>query len=216
MLTSTRGARSSRRPLLRDSRANERTLRSSRTCAITAPDSGVPATVIPRPRRNSSSPSSRSCRSARRTVFVLTPSTAARSRAGGSRSPGLASPSAIARRISAATCSCSPVGSSRSILTPSMVLAIVAPSWRQCYSRKASRVPDFATEPRSRTRGTHPQGTRTAAAPAEGGSASRSRSLSAPVRSATGSIVEAGTAHPPERSQGRLRRPPLRNSGNSS
>ena len=36
---------------------------------------------------------------------MFTPSTAARSRAGGSRSPGFASPSAIARRISAATCS---------------------------------------------------------------------------------------------------------------
>ena len=44
-------------------------------------------------------------RSARSTVFVLTPRTAARSFAGGSRSPGFASPSAIARRISPATCS---------------------------------------------------------------------------------------------------------------
>ena len=57
--------------------------------ATTAPRSGVPATWMPRPRLNSSSPSSRSRRSARRTVFVLTPSTAARSRAGGSRSPVL-------------------------------------------------------------------------------------------------------------------------------
>jgi hypothetical protein len=52
---------------------------------------------------SSSSPSSWSSRSERRTVLVLTPSTVARSRAGGSRSPGLASPSAIARRIWAAT-----------------------------------------------------------------------------------------------------------------
>jgi hypothetical protein len=37
-------------------------------------------------------------------VFVLTPRTVARSLAGGSRSPGFASPSAMARRISAATC----------------------------------------------------------------------------------------------------------------
>jgi hypothetical protein len=38
-------------------------------------------------------------------IFLLpSPSTAAKSPAGGSRSPGLASPSAIARRISAATC----------------------------------------------------------------------------------------------------------------
>jgi hypothetical protein len=44
-------------------------------------------------------------RSERSTVLVLTPRTAARSLAGGRRSPGLASPSAIARRISAATCS---------------------------------------------------------------------------------------------------------------
>ena len=71
----------------------------------TAPRSGVPATEMPRPRRNSSSPSSRSRRSERSTVLVLTPRTAARSLAGGSRSPGLASPSAIARRISPATCS---------------------------------------------------------------------------------------------------------------
>ena len=60
---------------------------------------------MPRPRRNSSSPSSRSTRSERSTVLVLTPRTAARSLAGGSRSPGFASPSAIARRISPATCS---------------------------------------------------------------------------------------------------------------
>src|SRR5437764_3720633 len=89
---------------------------------ITAPFSGVPATVTPRPRRNSSIPSSRRRRKERSTVFVFTPRTAARSRAGGSRSPGFASPSAIARRISAATCSKSSVGSCRSILTFSIVL----------------------------------------------------------------------------------------------
>jgi hypothetical protein len=73
---------------------------SSLACATTAPRSGVPATVMPRPRRKSSKPSSRSSRSARSTVFVFTPRTAARSLAGGSRSPGVASPFAIARRIS--------------------------------------------------------------------------------------------------------------------
>jgi hypothetical protein len=78
---------------------------SSLARAITAPRSAAPATEIPRPRRNSSNLSSRSIRSARSTVFVLTPRTAARSFAGGRRSPGFASPSAIARRISAATCS---------------------------------------------------------------------------------------------------------------
>src|SRR5438128_1823256 len=72
---------------------------------------------MPRPRRNSSRPSSRRTRRARRTVFVLTSRTAARSRAGGRRSPGPASPSAIARRISAATCSCRGIGSDLSILT---------------------------------------------------------------------------------------------------
>src|SRR5829696_1886311 len=101
---------------------------SSFACATTAPRCGVPTTVIPRPRRNSSSPSSRRRRSARSTVFVLTPSTAARSRAGGRRSPGFASPSAIARRISPATCSWSSVRSWRSTLTPIMMLAIVASS----------------------------------------------------------------------------------------
>jgi hypothetical protein len=64
--------------------------------------SADPATVTPRPRRNSSRPSSRSRRRERRTVLVLTSRTAARSLAGGRRSPGLASPSAIALRISAA------------------------------------------------------------------------------------------------------------------
>ena len=59
-----------------------------RARATTAPRSGEPVTVIPLPRRNSSRPSSRSSRSARRTVSVFTPSSAARSFAGGSRSPG--------------------------------------------------------------------------------------------------------------------------------
>jgi hypothetical protein len=59
-------------------------------------------------------------------AFVLTPRTAARSRAGGSRSPGFASPSAIARRISAATWSWRSTGSSRFTWTRSMVLVIVA------------------------------------------------------------------------------------------
>jgi hypothetical protein len=71
----------------------------------TVPRSGVPATEMPRPRRNSRSPSSRSSRRARSTVLVLTSRMAARSLAGGRRSPGLASPLAMARRISAATCS---------------------------------------------------------------------------------------------------------------
>lgn len=44
---------------------------SSLASRTTALRSGVPATVIPRPRRNSSRPSSRSCRSARKTVFEL-------------------------------------------------------------------------------------------------------------------------------------------------
>src|SRR5436190_2879487 len=93
-----------------------------------APRSGVPVTVMPRPRRNSSRPSSRSSRSARSTVFVFTPSTVARSFAGGKRSPGFASPSLIARRISAATCLCSSRDSLRSTLTPLMVLARIASS----------------------------------------------------------------------------------------
>src|SRR4051794_8270759 len=83
---------------------------------------------MPRPRRNSSRPSSRSSRRERRTVFVLTPSTAARSLAGGSRSPGLASPSAMARRISAATCSCRSRALSRASLTCRMVLVTIASS----------------------------------------------------------------------------------------
>ena len=48
-------------------------------------------------------PSSRRMRRARSTVFELTASTAARSLAGGKRSPGEASPAAMAWRISAAT-----------------------------------------------------------------------------------------------------------------
>jgi hypothetical protein len=47
-------------------------------------------------------------------VLALTPSSAARSFACGIRSPGPASPSAMARRIAPATCSCSSVGSLRS------------------------------------------------------------------------------------------------------
>ena len=57
----------------------------------------------------------RSLRSAN-TVLEFTPSTFAMSRACGSRSPGLASASAIARRIAAATCSCKGTGLSESIL----------------------------------------------------------------------------------------------------
>src|SRR4051794_2729262 len=99
---------------------------SSFARATTALCCGVPVTVMPRPRRNSSRPSSRSSRRARRTVFVLTPRTAARSFAGGSLSPGFASPSAMARRISAATWWWSSVGSWRSILTGNMVPLILA------------------------------------------------------------------------------------------
>ncbi len=75
-------------------------------------------TVTARPRPISMSPSSRSSRSARRTVLRLTPRTAARSQAWGMRCPDSASPSAIARRIAAATCSCSRVGSLRSSRNP--------------------------------------------------------------------------------------------------
>ena len=56
----------------------------------------------------------------------VTPSTAARSLAGGSRSPGLASPSAMARRISPATCSWRSVGSDSLTLTKLMVLFNIA------------------------------------------------------------------------------------------
>src|ERR1700733_11231165 len=81
---------------------------------MTTPRSGLPVTRIARPRPISTRPPSRRSRSARRTVLLLTPSTVARSRACGMRSPGPASPSLMARRISAATCSCRGVGSSRS------------------------------------------------------------------------------------------------------
>ena len=46
--------------------------------------------------------------------------------ASGRRSPGLASPSAIARRISAATLEVERVGSEGLILTSNMVLSILA------------------------------------------------------------------------------------------
>ena len=52
----------------------------------------------------------------RNTVLEFTPSTFAMHHACGSRSPGLASASAIARRIAAATCSCKGTGLSESIL----------------------------------------------------------------------------------------------------
>ena len=100
---------------------------SSRARTMTAVRSGVPATVTPRPRRNSKSPSSRNRRKARKTVLELTCRTAAKSLAGGNRSPGDASPSAIARRISAATCSWSASGSVRSTLTREMMLFSIAP-----------------------------------------------------------------------------------------
>ena len=100
---------------------------SSRARAITTPRWGVPLTRTPSPRRNSSKPSSRKARNARSTVLVFTPMTAARSRAGGRRSPGFASPSAIALRICAATWSCRGVGSWWSSLAVSIVLIIIAP-----------------------------------------------------------------------------------------
>ena len=46
---------------------------SSRACSASAPSSGLPVTVTPRPRVKSTSPSSRSARNARNTVFRLTP-----------------------------------------------------------------------------------------------------------------------------------------------
>ncbi len=64
---------------------------------------------------------------ARRTVLAFTPRTLARSRAGGRRSPGPASPSAITRRMSAATCSWRRVGLPGSTWRPSIVLIILAP-----------------------------------------------------------------------------------------
>src|ERR1700691_1330719 len=79
-----------------------------------APRSGVPATTMARPRPISSKPSALRIGRARSTVLVFTRRTAARSLAWGIRSPGPASPSAIARRISAATCSWRYVGSARS------------------------------------------------------------------------------------------------------
>ncbi len=57
--------------------------KSSLALSTTAPCEGVPATVTPRPRRNSSNPSSRNRRRARSTVLAFTSNTAARSRAGG-------------------------------------------------------------------------------------------------------------------------------------
>lgn len=97
-----------------------------------------PTTVIPLPRRNSRSPSSRSWRRARRTVLEFTPSTAARSLAGGRRSPGPASPSAMARRISAATCSWSGVSSSKSTWTVFMVISKLAPLLSRRRGRRAA------------------------------------------------------------------------------
>lgn len=91
----------------------------------------------PRPRRNSRSPSSRRIRSARNTVFVFTtPSTAARSRAGGRRSPGFASSSAMARRISAATCSWRASRSETStFLTALMMLCSIASKGNDPHGR---------------------------------------------------------------------------------
>src|SRR5690606_24614514 len=77
----------------------------------TAWTSAVSLTRMPRPRRNSRTPSSRSSRRARRTVLGLTSSWAAISLAGGTRSPGARSPSATARRMPPASCSCSGAGS---------------------------------------------------------------------------------------------------------
>src|ERR1022692_554217 len=100
---------------------------SSRAFSTTALRPGpTPLPVPPRPRRNSTSPSSRNVRRPRNTVLALTPSTAARSRAGGSRSPAAASPLAIARRIAAATCSCSGTGLPWSISMIGLVLLTLA------------------------------------------------------------------------------------------
>ncbi len=98
-------------------------------------------TVTPRPRRNSSRPSSRSVRSARSTVFGFTQSTAARSRAGGRRSPGLASPSATARRIAAATCSCSATELVGSIFRTDLVFFTARTFGRRCLRRCRCRTP---------------------------------------------------------------------------
>ncbi len=86
-----------------------------------------PHTVTPRPLRNSRRPSSRSWRKARSTVLELTPSTAARSLAGGMRSPGPASPSAIARRRWPATCSCNGAGLVGSTWISKMVIPTLSP-----------------------------------------------------------------------------------------
>ena len=76
---------------------------SSRTLWMTAPRSGVPATVIPRRRRSSSSPSSLKQPQRAQHGVGVDAEHGREVRAGGSRSPGFASPSAIARRIWAAT-----------------------------------------------------------------------------------------------------------------
>jgi hypothetical protein len=80
------------RPCLRANASSSSILRR------TALRCGVPTTRMPRPRVKSSNPSSRRTWSARITVFLLTPITAAMSMAGARRSPGDASPSAMARR----------------------------------------------------------------------------------------------------------------------
>ena len=54
---------------LSDIRASRASRTSSRACTTTAPCSGAAATVIPRPRRNSSRPWSRSCLSARKRPY---------------------------------------------------------------------------------------------------------------------------------------------------
>ncbi len=105
---------------------------------------------------------------------MFTPRTAARSRAGGSRSPGFASPSAIARRISAATCSKSSVGSCLSILTFSIVPVTIAPDDR------ATKTPGAR-----RARGADQGGPRAAAASEVargGGRRDRCRDQSRPLR----------------------------------
>ena len=89
---------------------------------VRGPDDGDPP-----PAAELQQPSSRSRRSARSTVLLFTFSTAARSRAGGSRSPGRTSPSAMARRISAHTWSWRGSRSPRSTLTASMVPVRLAP-----------------------------------------------------------------------------------------
>jgi hypothetical protein len=86
-------------------------------------------------------------------VFVLTAVTAASRRAGGSRSPGSASPSAIARRICAATCSCRSAGPSRSILTSGIVPVIVARHMAAWSDRIRWRVIGRARSRQRRERG---------------------------------------------------------------